>query len=285
MNLQLDAGAAAMLRRDLERQGIACRLGRSAATIEPGRVVLDDGSDLACERVVVAAGVRAETTLARAAGLEVARGIVVDDKLRASAPNVWSVGECAEHRGVVYGLWAPLAEQARVAGAHIAGDPGAFHGAVQATTLKVSGVDVYAGGGSAGAAPPGHDELILSDTRRGIYRRLVLDGDRLVGGVLVGDASTARQLSELLRTGDDIPPELLEAGGSAGKPLADDPEATVCSCNEVTVGEVQTAIRRDGLSTVAQVGLRTRATTGCGGCTGDVQELLAAAATSATSET
>jgi ferredoxin-nitrate reductase len=222
--------------------------------------------------------VRAETSLARAAGLQCARGIVVDDELRASAPDVWGVGECAEHRGVVYGLWAPLAEQARVAGARIAGDPAAFHGAVQATTLKVSGVDVYAGGGSAAAAPPGHDEIVLSDTRRGIYRRLVLDGDRLVGGVLVGDASAARRLSELLRTGDDVPADLLEGGGAPAAPLAADPGATVCSCNAVTVGDVQAAIRRDGLTTVAQVGQRTRASTGCGGCAGDVQQLLAAAA-------
>ena len=277
MNLQLDAGASAMLRRDLERQGIACRVGRSAVAIEPGRVVLDDGTELPCERVVVAAGVRAETSLARAAGLECARGIVVDDELRASAPNVWAVGECAEHRGIVYGLWAPLAEQARVAGACIAGDPAAFHGAVQATTLKVSGVDVYAGGGSAGAAPPGHDEIVLSDTRRGIYRRLVLDGDRLVGGVLVGDASAARKLSELLRTGDDVPAALLDGGAPAAKPIADEPAATVCSCNAVTVGEVQTAIRRGGLRTVAQVGVVTRAATGCGGCTSDVEQLLEAA--------
>jgi ferredoxin-nitrate reductase len=282
MNMQLDAGASAMLRRDLERQGIACLVGRSAARIEPDRVVLDDGSQVECERVVVAAGVRAETTLARAAGLECERGIVVDDELRTSAPGVWSVGECAQHRGIVYGLWAPLAEQARVAGACIAGDPAAFHGAVQATTLKVSGVDVYAGGGSAGAAPPGHDEIVLSDTRRGIYRRLVLDGDRLTGGVLVGDASGARQLTELLRSGDEVPFELLEGAGAAAKPLSDDPAATVCSCNAVTVGEVQTAIRRGGLHTVAQVGVVTRATTGCGGCTADVQQLLRIAQSSAT---
>ena len=149
MGQQLDAGAAAMLQRTLEAQGIACRLGRSAARIESDRVVLDDGDELPATRVIVAAGVRAETSLARAAGLEVRRGIVVDDALRTSAPSVWSIGECAEHRGVVYGLWAPLAEQARVAGAGVAGDPGVFHGAVQATTLKVSGVDVYAGGDSA----------------------------------------------------------------------------------------------------------------------------------------
>ena len=281
MGQQLDAGAAAMLQRTLTEQGIACRLGRSAARIEAARVVLDDGEELPATRVVVAAGVRPEVSLARAAGLPVERGIVVDDALRAGAPSVWAIGECAEHRGIVYGLWSPLAEQARVAGAGVAGDPAAFHGAVTATTLKVSGVDVYAGGDSAAPAPGGHDEFVQSDTRSGIYRRLVLDGERLTGAALVGDVSAARQLSELLRTGDPVPAELLTSGGAITSPvaLAADPSATLCSCNAVTVGEVQTAIRRDGLSTIAQVGLRTRATTGCGGCSADVQSLLVLEAT------
>ncbi len=276
MGQQLDPGAAAMLQRTLTRQAIACRLGRSAARIEADRVVLDDGEELAATRVVVAAGVRPEVSLARAAGLPVKRAIVVDDALRAGAPSVWAVGECAEHRGVVYGLWSPLAEQARVAGAGVAGDPAAFHGAVPATTLKVSGVDVYAGGRSAGAAPDGHDEVVLSDTRKGIYRRLVLDGERLTGAALVGDVGAARRLSELLRSGEPVPSDLLAAGGCAAsaEALSADPAATLCSCNAVSVGDVQAAIRRDGLSTVTQVGLRTRATTGCGGCSAEVQSLL-----------
>ena len=278
MGQQLDAGAAAALRRALEAQGIAFVLGRSAARIERDRVVLDDGSELPATRVVVAAGVRAEIALASAAGLDCERGVVVDDALRASAPSVWAVGECAEHRGVVYGLWAPLAEQARVAGAGVAGDPGAFHGAVPATTLKVSGVDVYAGGESADAAAAGHDEIVHSDTRRGVYRRLVLDGERLAGAVLVGDASGARRMSDLLRSGAPVPADMLEPAGATAEPIALDAAATVCSCNVVTVGEVQAAIRRDGLRTVAQVGLRTRASTGCGGCAADVQQLLYAAA-------
>ncbi|MDP1847298.1 MAG: molybdopterin-dependent oxidoreductase [Solirubrobacteraceae bacterium] len=275
MGQQLDAGAAAMLQRALEAQGIVCRLGRSAARIEAGHVVLDDGEELPATRVIVAAGVRAETSLARAAGLHVERGIVVDDALRTSAPSVWSVGECAEHRGVVYGLWSPLAEQARVAGAGVAGDPAAFHGAVQATTLKVSGIDVYAGGVSAETMPADHDEIVLSDTRRGIFRRLVLDGERLTSAALVGDVSAARRLTELLRTGDPVPSDLLDSGsGPSADALAADPSANVCSCNDVSVGDVQAAIRRDGLSTVAQVGRRTRATTGCGGCTADIEALL-----------
>jgi ferredoxin-nitrate reductase len=276
MGQQLDAGAAAMLQRTLQSQGIACRLGRSAARIESDRVLLDDGDELPATRVIVAAGVRAETALARTAGIEVRRGIVVDDELRTSAPSVWSVGECAEHRGIVYGLWSPLAEQARVAGAGVAGDPGVFHGAVQATTLKVSGVDVYAGGESAAQLPEGHDEIVMSDTRRGIFRRLVLDGDRLTGAALVGDVGAARRLTELLRTGEAVPSDMLDSrSGPSAESLAADPAATLCSCNAVSVGDVLTAIRRDGLSTVAQVGTRTRATTGCGGCTSDIEALLA----------
>jgi len=275
MGQQLDPGAAAMLQRALQTQGIVCRLGRSAARIEADHVVLDDGEELPATRVIVAAGVRAETSLARAAGIDVKRGIVVDDALRTSAPSVWSVGECAEHRGIVYGLWSPLAEQARVAGAGIAGDPAAFHGAVQATTLKVSGIDVYAGGVSSLATPVGHDEIVLSDTRRGIFRRLVLDGERLTSAALVGDVSGARRLTELLRTGDPVPSDLLESSaGPSGDAIAADPTANVCSCNDVSVGDVQKAIRRDGLSTVAQVGKQTRATTGCGGCTSDIEALL-----------
>jgi ferredoxin-nitrate reductase len=221
--------------------------------------------------------VRAQTSLAAAAGLECGRGIRVDDELRASAPGVWAVGECAEHRGAVYGLWAPLAEQARVAGARVAGDPAAFHGATTATTLKVAGVDVYAGGASAAAVPAGCDEIVVSDTRRGIYSRLVLDGERLTGAALVGDTGVARRLTELLRSGVPVPDDLLTPGAGPALASASDPAATLCSCNAVSVGDVQAAIRRDGLRTVAQVGLHTRATTGCGGCAEDVRRLLDAA--------
>ncbi len=274
MSQQLDAGAAAILLRALQAQRMTCVLGRSVARIERDRVVLDDGGEIEAARVVVAAGVRAETSLARAAGLECGRGVIVDDALRASAPAVWAVGECAEHRGVVYGLWSPLSEQARVAGAGVAGDPAAFHGAVAATTLKVSGIDVYAGGGSAGAPAAGHDEIVVSDTRRLVYSRLLVDGDRLRGAALVGDVSAARGLTDLLGTGAPVPANLLTPGSESVSMAAADPAATLCSCNVVTVGEVQAAISRDGLRTVAQVGRRTRATTGCGGCTADVQALL-----------
>jgi ferredoxin-nitrate reductase len=268
MAAQLDPGAAAILRRRLAELGVKALLGRSVAGIDAAHVTLDDGTALPAELVVLAAGVRPETTLARAAGLECGRGILVDDQLRTSEPGVFAVGECAEHRGTVYGLWAPLAEQARAAGAVIAGDPGGFHGTVPATTLKVAGVELFAGGTAVG-----EDEITFSDTRRGIYRKLVLDGERLAGAVLVGDTAVARRLSELLRSGAPVPDALLEPGG--GPPAAEpQPGDVVCSCNQVTHGQLSAAIRDRGLRTLAQVGNVTRAGTGCGGCAGAIETLL-----------
>jgi NAD(P)H-nitrite reductase large subunit len=269
MARQLDDGAATMLATELARRGVVLHLGRLAREITAEAVVLDDGAALEADTVVVAAGVRPETGLARAAGLPVARGIEVDDAMRAGAPRVWAVGECAEHRGTVYGLWAPLAEQARVAGAAIAGDPAAFHGVVPATTLKVAGVDLYAGGRAD--ALDGDDEVVLRDTRRGVYRKLVVDGERLVGALLLGDLTDARRCSSALRG------ELEVDGLLAPTSVVSDavePDAVVCSCNNVTAGAIDGAIRARGLSTLAQVANATRATTGCGGCASDVRALL-----------
>jgi ferredoxin-nitrate reductase len=276
MPQQLDPGAAWLLARALEQIGVRLRLGRSVRAITATEVVLDDGEHLEAGAVVVAAGVRAETSLARAAGIEVGRGILVDDELRCSAPSVWAVGECAEHRGIVSGLWAPIAEQARVAGAALAGDPAGFQGLTPATTLKVAGVELFAGG--AACAAPGQDEIVFSDTRRGEYRKLVLDGTRLAGALLVGDTSHARTLSELLRTGAPVPGPLLEpelAGRPAQPDLAADDSALVCSCNAVSRGEIVSAIRARSLTTVVGVGRATRAATGCGGCAADIEAILA----------
>jgi ferredoxin-nitrate reductase len=202
--------------------------------------------------------------------------------LRAGAPGVFAVGECAEHRGTVYGLWAPLAEQARVAGATIAGDPAAFLPQTTATVLKVGGLDVYAGGVAVATDGAGHDEVTLRDTRSGRYRKLVLDGDRLVGAILVGDVADARRCTAALRSGDPTDPTLIDAGfGMAGgdgleasPPEGGWDEVTVCSCNAVTAGEIDRAIVARGLTTVAGVAKATRASTGCGGCTGEVRAIL-----------
>jgi ferredoxin-nitrate reductase len=276
MPQQLDHGAGSMLERTVNALGLRTRLGRSVTEIAADHVRLDDGEEIEASLVVVAAGVRPETALARSAGIDCRRGVVVDDQMRTSAPAVWAVGECAEHRGTVYGLWAPLADQARVAGAGMVGDPAAFHGANPATTLKVAGVELFAGGETV--TDEAHDEILFADTRRRRYRRLILDGQRLASATLVGDVAEAKTLSGLLRTGDPVPASLLEPMG-AGEPVADEgPEAIVCSCNTVTRGQLADAIRGGGLSTVAGLGRATRAGTGCGGCTGDLETLLARAA-------
>jgi len=273
MAQQLDHGGAAMLRRELEALGLTALPGRSVTRIGEDRLLLNGGEELAADLVVIAAGVRAQTSLAADAGIETGRGILVDDELRTSSPGVWAVGECAEHRGTVYGLWAPLAEQAAVAGASVLGEPAGFAGATTATTLKIAGVDLFVGG-AQGAGDDG-EEIVVSDTRRGLYRKLVLEGTRLAGAIVVNEPHVARRVVELLRTGDELTPALLDPGGDVEDEAADDDGAIVCSCNRVTRGELVEAIAEGGLETVASVAETTRATTGCGSCTGEVEELIA----------
>ncbi len=252
--------------------------GGRARTGEPGRRVravrLDDGEELPADLVVVAAGIRPEVDLARTAGLEVGRGVLVDDELRTSAPGVRAVGECAEHRGNVYGLWAPLLAQARAAGASLAGRPGAFQGAIPATTLKVAGIELFCCGRVT--EQEGDEEVLALDTRRGRYRRLLVRDGRLAGAILLGDLSDARALRGLIDDGGEVPAELLD--GPAGGPVEAatvDPAQTVCSCQGVSQGEIEHAIRDRDLTTVEQVATATRASTGCGGCRADVAAILA----------
>ena len=272
MPQQLDAAASRLLARALGALGIRSVCGARVERIDETGVVVAGRDVVAADLVVVAAGIRPETTLAAQAGLEVRRGVVVDDQLRASAHDVWAVGECAEHRGTVYGLWAPIAEQARVAGAAIAGDPAGFHGLTTATNLKVAGVDLFAGGEKGADAI---DELVWSDGRRGVYRRLLLDGDRLAGAILVGDTTEARELSLLLRTGEPVPERFLDPPGAPVAQTAPQPSDVVCACNGVSRGAIEGAIAANGLTSLAAVGRATRAATGCGSCAADVERLLA----------
>jgi ferredoxin-nitrate reductase len=288
MEQQLDGPASSMLERALRDLGIRVLTGARTRAIEGDgraeRVVLEDGEALPADLVVVAAGITPEVDLARTAGLEVGRGILVDDELRTSAPGVRAVGECAEHRGLVYGLWSPLLEQARALGASLAGAPAAFLGAPPATTLKVAGVELFCCGRVA--AEERDEEVLALDTRRGRYRRLLIDAEgRLAGAILLGDLRDARTLRELLVERGEVPDALLDGFADApaegyGDPgiLDADPAANVCSCQGVTRGEIVHAIRDRGLRTVEQVAEYTRASTGCGGCRPEVSELVAAAA-------
>lgn len=258
--------------------GAAALAGALDETSPVRAVQLADGRELAADLVVVATGIRAETSLAASAGLEVSRGIVVDDSLRASAPNVWAVGECAEHRGVVHGLWPPLRAMAKAAGATIAGRPGAFHGALTATTLKVSGVDVFCAGDPL--LHPGDEELLELDTRRGRYKRLIVRDGRLAGATLLGDMGDAPRLRELAVSGAPVPDDVF----SAAAPQTATGDELVCSCQAVARATIEAAIRNHALSTVEQVSRRTQAGTGCGGCRLRVQSLLDAAEADAIDE-
>jgi ferredoxin-nitrate reductase len=271
MPQQLDPASAAMLAAALEGLGVHAVCGTGVARCEPGMVTLESGETIEAGVTVVAAGVRPEASLAERAGIEVGRGVLVDDEMRTSAPSVWAVGECAEHRGTVYGLWAPVAAQARVAGASVSGDPAAFHAEAPATNLKVAGVSLFAGGRREAG---GEDELVWIDGRRGIYRKLVLDGERLAGATLLGDVSGAREISALLRSGEPAPAHLLAPPGAAVESREPDPGDLVCSCNAVSRGEIEAAARAAGHASLAEISRATRAGTGCGSCVGEIETLL-----------
>jgi len=278
MEQQLDAPAASLLERALRDLRVHVRTSaRTEALAGDGRVesvVLEGGEELPADLVVIAAGIVPEVDLARTAGLETARGVLVDDGLRTSAPGVRAVGECAEHRGMTYGLWSPLLEQARAVGASLAGGPAAFLGSVPATTLKVAGIELFCCGRVS--ASERDEEVLALDSRRRRYRRLLVHDDgRLAGAILLGDLRDARALRELLRDGDEVPAALL--GGLDAPPTDLGPaDANVCSCQGVTRGEIVQAIRDRALTTVEQVAEHTRASTGCGGCRPDIAALLAA---------
>jgi NAD(P)H-nitrite reductase large subunit len=172
----------------------------------------------------------------------------------------------------VYGLWAPIAEQARAAGASVCGDPAGFHGQTTATNLKIAGVELFAGGEQDGDAL---DELVWNDGRRGVYSRLLLAGDRLAGAILVGDTTQARELSKLLRSGEPVPDRLLGPPGAPLEPPALQPSDVICACNDVRREAIDDAIVAGGLTSAAAVSRATRAATGCGSCAGDVERLVA----------
>jgi nitrite reductase (NADH) large subunit len=208
MERQLDAAAADMLRRAVEARGVNVMLESETARVVGSRraeaIELMDGRTLPADLVVVAVGVHPNATPAAEAGIAVNRGIVVDDHLETSAPGVFAIGECAEHRGVCYGLVQPGYEQADVLARRLAGEEARYPGSLLATNLKVSGVDVFSAGDFLGS--PGTESIVLHDPGLGVYRKLVIAQDRLVGAVLCGDTIDASWYLDLIRTGCAIGP-------------------------------------------------------------------------------
>ncbi len=206
MERQLDAPAADLLKTLVERKGIKVLLNANTARLHGATrvegVELTDGRRIDADAVIFAAGIRPNVALAKDAGIAVGRGIVVDDHLQTAAPEIFALGECAEHRGICYGLVEPAYEQARVLAQHLAGKTAAYGGSVVATNLKVSGVSVFSAGDFIGA--DGSETILLSDVRHGTYKKLVISEGRLTGAVLVGDAESALWYLELIRTREPV---------------------------------------------------------------------------------
>jgi nitrite reductase (NADH) large subunit len=225
MERQLDAPAAELLKTLVERKGIRILLNANTARIHGETrveaVELADGARIAADAVIFAAGIRPNVGLARDAGIAVNRGIVIDDHLQTGAGDIFALGECAEHRGICYGLVEPAYEQARVLARHLAGRAAAYEGSVVSTNLKVSGVSVFSAGDFIGAA--GSEAIVLNDQRGGTYKKLVISGGRLTGAVLVGDVTDALWYLELIRT--RAPVARIRKDMMFGRALAMPPEA------------------------------------------------------------
>ena len=208
MERQLDAAAAALLKFLVECKGIKVELNANTARIHGDRgvegVELADGRRIGADAVIFAAGIRPNVALAKEAGITVNRGIAVDDHLETSAENIFALGECAEHRGICYGLVEPAYEQARVLAQHLAGRATSYPGSVVATNLKVSGVGVFSAGDFLGA--DGSEAIVLSDVKRGTYKKLVVAEGKLAGAVLIGDTADALWYLDMIRTKQSVAP-------------------------------------------------------------------------------
>lgn len=287
MERQLDEAAGSLLRAELERRGIEVFTGASTKALVGDVVVsgveLDGERTLPADLVVMAVGIRPNTALAADAGVRCNRGIVVDDHMVSSDPAILAVGECAEHRGVTYGLVAPLWDMCRAAADTLAGaDAAGYAGAVIQTKLKVSGIEVFSAGTFQGDAET--EDLVFRDGARGIYKRLLLRDERLVGAVLYGDTADSGWYAQLLKDATDVGPwrESLVFGPSLAQQRSE-PQATVaalpdsaeiCGCNGVCKGRIVQAIGANGFTTVDQVRSHTKASSSCGSCTGLVEQLL-----------
>ncbi|MFT4116397.1 NAD(P)/FAD-dependent oxidoreductase [Bradyrhizobium sp.] len=206
MERQLDPPAAELLKMLVERKGIRILLNASTARIHGEdrveAVELADGSRIEADAVIFAAGIRPNVTLAKEAGIAVNRGIVVNDVMQTGSADIFALGECAEHRGLCYGLVEPAYEQARVLARHLAGRPAAYEGSVVSTNLKVSGVGVFSAGDFMGGE--GSESLVLSDRGRGTYKKLVIADGRLTGAVLIGDTLDGLWYLELIRNRENV---------------------------------------------------------------------------------
>ena len=293
MERQLDRVAGGMLQRSLQERGMQFRLGAqtqellSDASGRVSAVLFKDGTHVPAELVVMAVGIRPNTALAEQMHLHCERGIVVSDTLQTvTDPRIYAVGECAAHRGIAYGLVAPLFEQGKVLANHLAEyGIGRYTGSLTSTKLKVTGIDLFSAGDFMGSTDGSTEEIVLSDPHDGVYKKLVIRNDQLIGACLYGDTVDGSWYFKLLRDGRsvaDIREKLMfgesnigdvgHAGHNKAASMPDDAE--VCGCNGVKKGTICKAIQEKGLFTLDEVRKHTKASASCGSCTGLVEQIL-----------
>ncbi len=290
MERQLDKTAADMLRKSLETKGLRFLLHTETAEIvgKDGQVAavrLKGGDEVPADLVVMAVGIRPSTDLAQSAGLYCNRGVVVSDTMQTHDPRIYAVGECVAHRGVTYGLVAPLFEMAKVCATHLAQvGIGRYEGSVTSTKLKVTGIDVFSAGNFNGGSDT--EEIVLHDAVGGIYKKLLIRDNRIVGSVMYGDTVDGSWYFQLLRDGQNIAEirDHLMFGqshlGNAGhlgqsRAVVMPDHMEVCGCNGVAKGTIIKAIKENGLFALEDVRKYTKASSSCGSCTGLVEQILA----------
>ncbi|KAF1678804.1 nitrite reductase large subunit NirB [Bacillus sp. SKDU12] len=280
MQKQLDQMASRLLQSELERKGLTFHLEKNtvsiSGTMQADGIRFKDGSSLKADLIVMAAGVKPNIELAVSSGIAVNRGIVVNDYMQTSEPNVYAVGECAEHSGTVYGLAAPLYEQGKVLAKHICGVPcEGYQGSARFAALKIAGIDVW----SAGKV---HEDnrttsINIYDEQTGIYKKALFEDDKLAGIILFGDTRDKQKFLDGLLTQRDISivkKQLLEPDNSDTSFESMPSSETICQCNSVTKGAIEEAVNVNALTTVEEVKHCTKASGSCGGCKPLVEDLL-----------
>ncbi|MGB0682189.1 MAG: nitrite reductase large subunit NirB [Magnetovibrionaceae bacterium] len=290
MERQLDSAAGYLLKRELERRGITVLLEANTDSIqgkdgEVNSVLLKDGRELPADLVVMAVGIRPNVELGQAAGLDVERGILIDDHMQTSDPDIFALGECVQHRGMCYGLVAPLFDMAGALAKYLDGEKeAAYEGSVLSTKLKVTGVDLFSAGNFQGG--PGTEDLVFRDAARGVYKRIVLKDGKIEGVVLYGDAVDGAWYFQMMKDATDVSdmretiafgPRFSAPGESqAASAVALLPnDAEICGCNGVSKGTIVQAITEKGLTDLDGVKAHTKASASCGSCAGLCEQLLA----------
>lgn len=292
MERQLDPTAGKMLQKSLESKGLNFLLEKDTVELvgKWGRVKsvkFREGDEIEADLVVMAVGIRPNYSLAESSGIHCNRGIVVNDTMQTFDPRIYAVGECVAHRGISYGLVAPLFEMAKVCATHLANfGIGRYVGSVTSTKLKVTGIDLFSAGDFSGGE--GTEEIVLHDAVGGVYKKLVIKDDKIIGSVLYGDTADGSWYFQLLRDGksiNEIRDNLMFGQDSLGntghlgqdKAAAMTDEMEVCGCNGVCKGTIVKAIKEKGLFTIDDVKKQTKAASSCGSCTGLVEQILASA--------